>query len=583
MTRLPRDPQAFWTVTAGTNDIVRLTSSMPGNFDLDFTLTAPADIGIATRNFTLTPITAGSFRTDGQVEGGLTAALPYFRVTSPAATGQRAAAFFQPVGMDTQTTTGEIMTNIMQQAIMTYTNWEIDNTTGNVVTMRSSDDLMARDIPATLRVGERPVTGTWRVEVVAPGNTINTGIEIPTALSATSTSVTAGAFSLRCTPSYMGVLVSNPTVPEGFEFLVLEAGDPDSVVASAAVAAWVTGIRAGLPRISLVTRDNGFFLQPANYDSLANFVLDVFINDTPQNADRMYQLATTGIDPMNPTRRAVLNAGSNLPLFVNGSEADDVLPAPETLPLSTSPEYLRAGGPLKVASRLQAGVNTLANLSITGTTTLIFDIFRPWPRDEINRNLEYPILATVNLLQDSGGIFRRINKITGADIGWSRPTYTFPARRTTEDLTNFREMVVTGTDDFPQDYESYYERAQLALLPEFDTEQLTSLALWGEGATPEFLRGSLQRNQLDVRVETTNNPGEFVNLSSRNTMSLQNANANLFNIAGDYKVDLRLHGRFVNYRVTDGQTLDTTVENASHQAEWSVSGMQADIMKGGTR
>ena len=141
-----------------------------------------------------------------------------------------------------------------------------------------------------------------------------------------------------------------------------------------------------------------------------------------------------------------------------------------------------------------------------------------------------------------------------------------------------------GTDDFPMDYVSYFERTQLALTPEFDTEMLHSIAVWADGSTPEFLRGNQLRNQLDVRVAATNYPGQFTTLEPFTPVA-NNNNSNLFNISMDYKVDMRVHGRFINYRITDGAPLVQGTEGPtfSHQAEWRVSGMQAEIAKGGTR
>ena len=578
-----RDPTSFFTV-AGNGANVMLTSRFSNNYDLSLELTAPPDIGIARQNFIITTETVGERPVDGS-SNALPEELPYFRVTPPDGMAERDPIIVQPIGiMGTVNDRGVILEAIMNQAVMTYTNWEVLSRVGNTVTMQTADDRDARDIPASLRLSQRPVTGNWIVEAVAPGNTVNIGVTSPSPAGSTSAETQMGRFSLAATPSYMGILVSNPTLPSGLEFLLLEAGDPTVVSAAAAVTQWSNAIRAAIPRISLISRPpSEFFLQPANYDNLANFVLEVRINDTPQNAHWLYQIATTGINPENTTQTGVqLNSASNLPIFINGSQEDDVYDVDQITTDTESAAYLTAGGPLKVAQNGSTGSSTRASMTLTNVTTLIFDIFRPWPKDEINQNLEYPILATGVLSQDEGGIFRRLNKIVGADIGWSRPSYLFTRRVTTDDLTNFRETINMGTDDFPADYESYYERVQLALLPEFDTEQLTSIALWADGSTPEFLRGNDQHNQLDVRISTTNYPGEVTTLDP--LPDNQTTNSNLFNISADYKIDMRLHGRFINYRVTDGTALDTTQGvNSNHQAEWRVSGMQADVMKGGTR
>ena len=586
-----RDPTGFWIV-AGTGADVIVTSRSRANYELSLDLVAPPDIGIARQNFIITATTVGELPVDGST-GAIPQELPYFRVTPAGGADERVPAFFQPVSIrDTTTDRGEILNAILTQAITTYQNWSIGGVVGDIVTLQTADDREARDIPASLRLAQRPVTGTWIVEAVAPGNTINLGITSPTPAIATSMETQAGQFSLSATPSYMGILVSNPTITGGLEMLLLEAGDPTGITAAAAVTQWLSSIRAAIPRISVVQRTGGFFLQPANYDNLANFVLEVRINDTPQNAHWIEQIVTMNTNPENTMQTGIqLNSASNIPLFINGSQEDDVYDMNQIPTDPNSDAYRIAGGPLKVAQNGTTGMSTTATLRLVNDTTLIFDIFRPWPRDEVNQNLEYPLIATGLLDQDGGGIFRRLNKVVGADIGWSRPTYDFSMRTTTEDTTNFRETIDGGLgtdgvyfgDDFPQPYPSYYERVQLTLTPEFDTEQLTSIALWADGSTPQFLRGVDQHNQLDVRISTTNYPGEVTTLDPLPTT--QSTNSNLFNVSADYKIDMRLHGRFINYRVTDATPIPANSEgiNPSREAEWRVSGMQADIMKGGTR
>ena len=579
------DPTDFWTVDMDvTGDRGRVSSRVNGNFDLGLRVIAPPETGITDANVLITEIQSGTRSTDPTQEGSIPAQLPYFLVTPPDADLARPAMFFQPVGLaDVSTDRGDLMTAIIQEALRTYTNWEFVGETDDIVTVRTSNDDDV-SIDARARQADRPVTGTWRVEFAAPGNVQQVGLNNTTLGVGRET--VRGSFALLTTPSYLGILVSNPTIPgSGLEFLLLEAGDPTSISADAATDLWVPRIRQAVPRVSLVERADGFFLQPANYDAFANFVLDVRTNDTPENAEWIYRLATDGINIDNPDPDAALiplNPASDSPAFVNGAELDDVFNA-DLVPVVTSPDYLRAGGPLKVASVLDGqGAAALASFRTNTTTTLIFDIFRPWPRDEVNFNLEYPILATSRLQQDSTGIFRRLNKIIAADIGWSRPEYAFTRRTTTEDVANFRETINMG-DDFPMAYESYIERLQMAIVPEFDTEQLTSLALWADGSTPEFLRGTAQRNRLNVRVAATNNPGEISSLAMDPAATEQAGNNNMFDVSQDYKIDMRIHGRFMNYRITDSATVTEADDTFNNQTEWRISGMQADIIKGGTR
>ena len=582
-----RDPTAFWTTT-GTGSTITVTSAVSGNFDIENAMvTVPQGVAITAANFpvVVTPgSTTGTRATDGS-PGALTDEKPYFLVSPPAGdVGERPPAYVFPALPSPATVAdrGVLMNAIMQAATGTFQNWEVVGTVGDVVTLRTAAD-PSPDIPVSLQQAERPSSGTWTVTLAAPGNTINTNLLMPTPLQGASIETQEGVFSLRTTPSYLGILVSNPSVEAGVEFLVIEAGDPTSVAATTAVAKWVGQIRESIPRIALEARTNGFFLQPTNYDVLANFILDVRINDTPANAEWIYQLAVNRMNVDTGAMGIPVNTGSDTPIFINGAEGDHTFDA-NVIPVITDPTYLRSGGPLKVAQRLVSGANTLATLRLTAVNTLVFDLFRPWPTNEVNTNLEFPIFATVELFDDSG-TFRRLNKIVGADIGWSRPMYLTAARTTTVDTTNFTETVNMGTDDFPMPYESHIERVQLPISPEFTTEQLQSIALWADGVTPEFLRGRPMYNQLDVQMTTTNYPGINPTFTANPTTATAPDTSNLFSISMDYKVDMRVHGRFMNYRITDGSTLvqPTGVTNLSHQTEWRLSGMQAEVKMGGTR
>jgi len=103
-------------------------------------------------------------------------------------------------------------------------------------------------------------------------------------------------------------------------------------------------------------------------------------------------------------------------------------------------------------------------------------------------------------------------------------------------------------------YESFVERRRLTMTPEFDTETLASIAMKVEGANAT----------LAVYVKGSSKPGEDVDPT---TGVLNN-----FVVANDYKVDIKEAGRFLNYKVTETAT-----------NEWNVSGLQYEILKGGTR
>ena len=104
---------------------------------------------------------------------------------------------------------------------------------------------------------------------------------------------------------------------------------------------------------------------------------------------------------------------------------------------------------------------------------------------------------------------------------------------------------------------SYAERRRLALTPEFDTENLASIALLITG-----------NGMMNIEVVGTNIPAE-------DTVDTSDAGDKLFNIEREYKQDIRVHGRFLNYRMTH-QAADT--DNG-----FALAGFQFDIGKGGTR
>ena len=186
----------------------------------------------------------------------------------------------------------------------------------------------------------------------------------------------------------------------------------------------------------------------------------------------------------------------------------------------------------------------------------------PWRRDQVNFNIEYPLFAQG----------RNTGEVAAADV-----TYTY-------------------TDG--SSYESYVERVEMAITPEFDTEMVTSLALWADGFAREFTDQPRIHNRLEVRAMGTNYPGQSVNLRVEG--------GNVLPISEGYKTDLRVHGRFINLRITDSVTdptedptnvqrdqidglAGTTYEGPeldnsySPNTAWRLSGMQADVKKQGTR
>ena len=106
----------------------------------------------------------------------------------------------------------------------------------------------------------------------------------------------------------------------------------------------------------------------------------------------------------------------------------------------------------------------------------------------------------------------------------------------------------------------------------------------------------------------TNNPGETLGVYDNtpfirdemnrltSNSSTQRTTDNMFQIGQDYKIDIRVHGRFINLLLSDFNvnTDGTRVANPNNMAmdtnlmvprgiSWNISGMQAEIQKGGRR
>jgi len=103
-------------------------------------------------------------------------------------------------------------------------------------------------------------------------------------------------------------------------------------------------------------------------------------------------------------------------------------------------------------------------------------------------------------------------------------------------------------------YESFIERKRLGMSPEFDTETLSNIAMKVEGSNAV----------LTMNVKGSNYPGADVDPTT--------GVSNNFVVASDYKIGIRESGRFLNYKLTETAT-----------NEWNVSGLQYEILKGGSR
>ena len=193
----------------------------------------------------------------------------------------------------------------------------------------------------------------------------------------------------------------------------------------------------------------------------------------------------------------------------------------------------------------------------TGTTiSTTFDIVRSWSDQQTNPNKIYPIFAESGYT--SGTLF---NRIRAADLGFD----------------------FDGTP-----YVSYAEREQLSITPNFDTETLNTIAVWADGGTVTTVGGTPQRATLQIRARATNNSGELAYLTTAEDNTQTNTKANKltvngFVVADAYKTDLRITGRFLNYRIDDAAADTSSGYTGNNTRAWNISGFQLGVKKGGSK
>lgn len=124
------------------------------------------------------------------------------------------------------------------------------------------------------------------------------------------------------------------------------------------------------------------------------------------------------------------------------------------------------------------------------------------------------------------------------------------------------------TDINNANYESYVERLEAPMNPEFDVESLSSVALWaGKDVDAEL--------PIRLRFRSTDAPGASLTSNPLTGNGVAGNSTNpLFTIGSDYKTDARLTGRLISYRITD---------EANVGDNWKISGIQLEVKKGGRR
>ena len=122
------------------------------------------------------------------------------------------------------------------------------------------------------------------------------------------------------------------------------------------------------------------------------------------------------------------------------------------------------------------------------------------------------------------------------------------------------------TDKSGNAYESYVERTNIELRPVFDTESLKAFGMYIQSDNPVTL--TLKVNQKNNPSDPTDFTNDTVYYFHSNTTDGQG------NSISDYKSDVRINGRFMGYRVSDGQ---------SNTNSWKLSSVVVETAKAGRR
>jgi len=191
---------------------------------------------------------------------------------------------------------------------------------------------------------------------------------------------------------------------------------------------------------------------------------------------------------------------------------------------------------------------TDATFSSTFSSFGRFDPDRPWATDQVKGGSVYPIFIQTNTVDDA-------SRLRAADVG-----YTFGA-----DPANN----ISGDP-----YISFVERRELGITPELDTEEIARAAIQSTGGTATELGGFLYYPTLYMRMTGSNYTAEYAELKSGSTLT------NDYTVGSDYKIDTRITGRFINFRLDDA---DSDPSTASNQFAWGLSSIQFEVNKAGER
>ena len=398
------------------------------------------------------------------------------------------------------------------------------------------------------------------------GPTIGTPLPAPV-----SSITTQGSYPRNNTPSYIALRVSDSSIttvpmlnPQGAGEEVFLFPISNNLDTTAVVTELQAQLDRRAPRLrALVTGSGRLSVQPANYNDLANFVLEFQINNM-DSIERIRQLLDAqrfNQNEFNPKPQGDLPERIQVGRTMNTVETNN------------------RRGFIEVAEGMLQIDNAQA-------PTFEFDVLRPWPKTQINFTLEYPIFAATRPFEDG----TTTNKVLGADIGFSRAAFMPTAENRVEvpvpNPAGMSTRVMITGQDAPSSYESFIERVQQGLSPEFNTEILGSVAMWTDGSTQAEFRGPFAYNSVEFRGIVSDSPGDPVDLTNTDLTNL--GIRNIQHISEGYKVDTRLTGRFINWRITDatdGSTPTNPGEGKSFNplTLWRLSGLQFEVGRAGRR
>ena len=136
------------------------------------------------------------------------------------------------------------------------------------------------------------------------------------------------------------------------------------------------------------------------------------------------------------------------------------------------------------------------------------------------------------------------------------PAGSTSANSTKNDIFFAAPTKIVGVDGSSFLTGAYIERKRLAISPEFDTENVLGMVLLFDGSS-----------KATITYDGTDKVGETENFASKPAIP--------FDTTLDYKADVRVNGRFLNYRISN-QTNEVTLD-------WNLTGYQIEVSKGGRR